>query len=357
MAASMASVRVKVWAAVAVLLAAGSGTTGPAAGAAEPAPVRDIRDFACPPDLASDFTDIAGSVHAFAITCLTGFGITEGVTPTTYAPARPVTRGQMATFLARTLQNTGVELDTSEQGFVDDEGSVHQWAINGLAALGVVQGTGPGTFSPSASVTRAQMASFLVRMLALATAPPAGPDAFRDDDGTTHEAAINTLAALGVVQGIEPGRYGPSQPVTRAAMASFLMRLNDWAIERGILPPGWVDDVLVASLSGTAVVPGPGDGAASGDGWLLDIGIPGTVCFDAAVDMSSDAVALDLRRGAAGVEGELVLTLWEAGNEALCIRTDPGTLDAVFSDPGAHHLQIRSVAHPAGAVRGQLGRI
>jgi hypothetical protein len=349
----------RVWAltAVALLLAAGSSVTGTAAGADETAPVRDIRHFACPPDLVSDFTDIAGNVHELAITCMTAVGVTQGLTPTTYAPSLAVTRGQMATFLARTLQNAGVELDTREQGFVDDDGSVHEWAINALAALGVVQGTGPGTFSPAAPVTRAQMASFVLRMLALATTPPTGPDAFDDDDGSTHEAAINSLAALGVVQGVAPRQYAPSQAVTRGAMASFLMRAYDWSVEHGILAPGWVDDVLAAELSGDEVLPGPGDGAASGVAWILDIGIPGTVCFGAVVDMSSDPVALDLRRGAAGVEGELVLTLWEADDQTACIRTDAGTLATVFSDPAGHHLQIRSVAHPAGAVRGQLERI
>ena len=44
-----------------------------------------------------------------------------------------------------------------------DEGSVHAESIGCIAALGITRGTAAGMFSPSDTVTRAQMASFLTR--------------------------------------------------------------------------------------------------------------------------------------------------------------------------------------------------
>ena len=82
----------------------------------------------------------------------------------------------------------------------------------------------PPRYCPDRSVTRAQMASFLVRALQLPPAPtPAG---FTDTEGNTHQANIDALAAAGITLGCDtdPLRYCPDQPVTRAQMATFLHR-------------------------------------------------------------------------------------------------------------------------------------
>ncbi|RMH69250.1 MAG: hypothetical protein D6683_16270, partial [Actinomyces sp.] len=78
-------------------------------------------------------------------------------------------------------------------------------------------------YCPDRALTRAEMASLLVRALGLAP----GPDRFVDDEGSTHEAAIDALAAAGITRGCNPpvgDRYCPDQPVTRAQMAAFLHR-------------------------------------------------------------------------------------------------------------------------------------
>jgi hypothetical protein len=65
------------------------------------------------------------------------------------------------------------------------------------------------------------MASFLSRAFDLAST---GTDYFTDDEGLTHEAAINRLAASGITSGCATGRYCPSGIVTRGQMAAFLRR-------------------------------------------------------------------------------------------------------------------------------------
>jgi hypothetical protein len=56
---------------------------------------------------------------------------------------------------------------------------------------------------------------------------PAGPDAFGDDEGDVHEADIDALAAIGVVTGTGPGTYSPNAGLRRDQMASLLSRVLD----------------------------------------------------------------------------------------------------------------------------------
>jgi hypothetical protein len=70
------------------------------------------------------------------------------------------------------------------------------------------------------------MAAFLHR--ALGGVLPAGePVVFVDDDGSVFEADIEWLGATGITKGCNPpdnDRFCPSSTVTRAQMASFLVR-------------------------------------------------------------------------------------------------------------------------------------
>ncbi|MTV27475.1 hypothetical protein FTX61_18955 [Nitriliruptoraceae bacterium ZYF776] len=192
---------------------------------------------------APSFLDVAGSVHVRAIACLETFGLTEGTRdPSRFAPRRPVTRAQMASFVARLIESaSGAPLPAGPDAFRDDDGSVHEPAIDALAALGVVEGQRGGGFGPQRPISRAQMASLLDRAIDVLdgeldrSAPPATDlDVFGDDDGSVHEAAIDRLAALGIVQGFGDGSYRPSRDVLRDQMASFLARTLDAADELGL---------------------------------------------------------------------------------------------------------------------------
>ena len=197
---------------------------------------------ACPDDRVppSGYHDVSStSVHAAAIDCVTWWDIATGRSADEYAPAEQVTRAQMAAFLDRLLTATSGTQPYGPDAFADDDGGVHEAAINRLAAAGVVRGTGPGQFDPGGVVTREQMATFLLQAYDRAGGTPVADDvdAFGDDDGSVHEANINRAATLGVATGVAPGRYAPRQPVTRAAMASFLARVLDALVADGLASP------------------------------------------------------------------------------------------------------------------------
>lgn len=181
------------------------------------------------------FSDVPGTAHESAIACAARWDVVRGLTESAYAPAGAVTRAQAATTVARLLTLAGVELPSEpEDRFRDDDGSVHELAINQLAELGVVQGRTDTSFAPGASFTRAQFASTLARAhrALLGRALPAGPDRFRDDDGTVHEPNIDAVAAAGLAAGVSADRFDPHGTVRRGQTASFLTRLLDvWFAE------------------------------------------------------------------------------------------------------------------------------
>jgi acyl-homoserine-lactone acylase len=220
-------------------------TLVPVAASAQSAPPTRGTELACPEPATSDFTDIAGSEHVEAIRCLADLGLTEGLRGgDRYGPRQSVRRDQMASFIDRMLEfGLGEPLPDAPDAFRDDDGSVHEGAIDRLTAIGVIEGRRGGGFDPAGAVTRGQMASFIARALdhlddgrQNGSAPPAtDTDRFADDDGSVHEDNIDRLAALGIVRGFNGGEYRPGQPVVRDQMAAFLVRSIDWAIEAGLI--------------------------------------------------------------------------------------------------------------------------
>ena len=97
-----------------------------------------------------------------------------------------------------------------------------------MAAAGITRGCNPPTndeFCPEGELTRAEMATFLVRGFGLTDG--GGANLFVDDDGNTHEEAIDILGTSGVTRGCNPptnDRFCPDQPITRGQMAAFLYR-------------------------------------------------------------------------------------------------------------------------------------
>jgi hypothetical protein len=165
------------------------------------------------------FEDIAGTPFVDDIVWAFENGITTGCStdPPLFCPKDPVTRGMMATFLDRAL---GLE-ETDEDFFTDDNGLAHEAAINRLAAAGITTGCKSNLFCPRDPVTRGMMATFLDRAF-----DPADTDEdfFTDDEGIVHEGAINRIAAAGITTGCAPDLFCPKKNVNRQQMVAFLHR-------------------------------------------------------------------------------------------------------------------------------------
>jgi hypothetical protein len=187
-----------------------------------------------------------GGVHADAIDCLARLGIVSGYRDGTFGANDPLRRDQMATVIANFLGTAlGEPLPPSAPTFSDVRpGNVHAGAIGSLQAAGIVQGRTPTTYDPSGLVTRGQLSSFIARSLDYlddgdvnTSFPPPGPDAFNDVSGSVHETNINALAALGVVQGKGGGRFDPGGLVLRGQTASMFVRSAAVALDLGVWAP------------------------------------------------------------------------------------------------------------------------
>lgn len=173
------------------------------------------------PDPANPFTDVT-TANSFYHDILWIYreGITAGCASDRYCPKADVTRAQMASFLVRALD---LRRTTSIDYFDDDETSIHEADINTLADSKITFGCAADRFCPNSPVRRDQMASFLVRGFDIVP-DPSRTDRFGDDNGNTHEADINALAASGITGGCGPDRYCPTNVVNREQMAAFLHR-------------------------------------------------------------------------------------------------------------------------------------
>ena len=112
------------------------------------------------------FPDVgAGAVHARSIDCIAAKAITSGRADGTFAPASTVSRAEMAAFIARMVESARPDLpEPPPAGFVDvDEDHIHARSIDVLADLGIVRGDTQGAFRPAEPVSRGQVAAFLVR--------------------------------------------------------------------------------------------------------------------------------------------------------------------------------------------------
>jgi 2',3'-cyclic-nucleotide 2'-phosphodiesterase (5'-nucleotidase family) len=240
-----------------------------APGDTAPPAARSVSEYcAAVPAGSRPFTD-AGTTFDREIACLAALRVArggpEGLREDRFGPELPVRRDAMATFLVRLADRAAASASsdvlralpaTGPARFRDvPEGGTHTASIRRLAAAGIVEG-GPGgrpadQYGPALTVTRAQMASFVVRTLEHVTARDLSvpADYFVDDERVAvHEPRINALAAAAVGVGDGASRFSPDAVVRRGQMAGFLTRALAFLQAEGYVAP--LDPVVPVQLLG-----------------------------------------------------------------------------------------------------------
>ncbi|MEM9467110.1 MAG: S-layer homology domain-containing protein [Actinomycetota bacterium] len=112
------------------------------------------------------FTDIAGSFAEADINCLNDMGVINGTSPTTYAPTAPLTREQAAALMARLWREVlGGACFANDHSFTDvRENSFAKADIACLVDLEIINGTSPTTYAPERNLNRQEMAALLARL-------------------------------------------------------------------------------------------------------------------------------------------------------------------------------------------------
>lgn len=159
------------------------------------------------------FTDISKNDYFYdAVLWAADKGITSGVTDTLFAPNASCTRAQMVTFLWRANGSPVVDY---AMNFTDVPADAYYTdAVRWAVSEGITSGTSATTFSPDATVTRAQTVTFLYRA---AGAPVVSGGSFADVSGDTYYA---DAVAWAVKEGTPPAP---------AATASAGCSLHPWA--------------------------------------------------------------------------------------------------------------------------------
>jgi hypothetical protein len=166
--------------------------------------------------------------HREAIEAIAEAEVARGYPDGTFRPSASVTRAQMASFLTRALDLEPVANTTTFPDVPPEQD--HAAAIAAIVEAGIAQGHPDGTFRPSEAVNRGQMASFLARAYGL----EARGEAVLTDvpGGHTHAEAIAAVVEAGIAQGHSDGTFRPGTRLTRGQMASLLWR----ALQTGPAP-------------------------------------------------------------------------------------------------------------------------
>jgi NAD(P)-dependent dehydrogenase (short-subunit alcohol dehydrogenase family) len=183
------------------------------------------------------------------VDCIAMYGITTGVTATTYEPSSNVPRWQMALYLTRMASKAGHTLGSgADQGFTDISGysAAIQTAINQIKQLTVTTGTTATTYSPDDNVTREQMAMFIERLLGLTTPGPGG-------------SILLTASTAGITGYPMRSPYAASKYAVVGLGQTLAMEVGELGIRVNVICPGSVDgermDGVIAAESAATGVP------------------------------------------------------------------------------------------------------
>ena len=198
---------------------------------------------------ASAFSDV-GDDHwaAPGITRWSENGIVNGYEDGSFRPSQIITRGEMAALLSGVFSWN----DTAENSFSDLPAD--RWYTGYMlkaAAAGVMQGSG-GMARPEAAITRQEAAVMYYRAFGLTAVE--SEMRFPDSDRVAPWAqeAVNTLLAMGWIQGTETGAFEPEKLLTRAQAVTMLDNMVADYIDRpGAIQREETGTVLVASAGTT----------------------------------------------------------------------------------------------------------
>ncbi len=221
------------------------------------------------------FDDIDGGAHQDAIETLASLDppVVRGFADGSFRPHQPVSRAEFATILLGTLDAVAARVDgleplpDSDVGFPDTVGIAHEDNISRLAGADLVRGFADGTFGPSLSITRGQLARMLARTVGgmvdagLIDHPPPDPSPDLAVDVSLTEVARGDAPIAGALgpdgRLYVAERSGTVRPLTSDGLGSAVVDVRGETTvesERGLLGIAFASDAseLYVSFTDTA---------------------------------------------------------------------------------------------------------
>ena len=182
------------------------------------------------PASAASYNDVSdGAWYKAAVDYVQEKGWMAGVSDTSFAPNKELTRGMMVTVLARVA---GAETNNDAAAFTDTaEGKWYTGAAAWAAENGIVSGVGNGKFAPNRAITRQDLCVMLskyVEVMGLELKTAETERSFDDMDSVANYAreAVMYCAGVGLISGFEDRSFRPMNTATRAQVAQIMMRLD-----------------------------------------------------------------------------------------------------------------------------------
>lgn len=186
-------------------------------------------------DAAESFKDVSqNNVHYADIMELASRGVVGGYTDGTYRPGKSVTRGEAAKIIAGVLELNVTSVKNPNFKDVPTTNVYYNY-IAALVEAGVINGFEDNTYRSNATLTRGQMAKIIAYGFGLKASSSDNP--FNDIDQSIYKESIIALFDNGVTTGKTATTYGASDQVTRAQLASFVIRAEK-AAASAPTPPG-----------------------------------------------------------------------------------------------------------------------
>ncbi|MBE6993751.1 MAG: hypothetical protein E7423_03810 [Ruminococcaceae bacterium] len=174
-------------------------------------------------DEENPFTDVDPDDYFYdAVIWAAENGVTSGTSEDTFSPSVPCNRAQFVTFLWRAA---GKPTATVMNPFDDvAEGQYYTEAVLWAVENGVTNGTGEGTFSPDATLTRGQVVTFLYRYCNGVNNASANPFEDVAADDWFYDAVLWAVEE-GITKGVSETSFAPNALCDRGQTVTFLSRV------------------------------------------------------------------------------------------------------------------------------------
>lgn len=174
-----------------------------------------------------NFSDVsnqwfASYVDRMAIMRVTTGYVEDGVS--SFKPQKSISRAEFAVFLARVLNLKKADKELT----FEDKAAIPEWAKDSVAAAvekGIIAGYDDQTFRPDSEITRSEMIVMIIRAMGLEGSDKALN--FKDTDTIPQWAAVQVAKAveLGIIGGRPDNTVDPLGSATRGETAKIIIEM------------------------------------------------------------------------------------------------------------------------------------
>ena len=176
------------------------------------------------------FSDVPAGHWAYdAVTVLAANGINEGYGDGTFRGDNNITRYEAATMLAKILEKKYGYSDGKGVNFLDvPSGHWAHYSVKSLSEAGISQGYSDGNFHGNRNITRYEMASLISKFVSKSGILTTGAMPFSDVP-EEHWASefVRKLANRGINEGYGDGTFRGDNNITRYEAAMMLARVME----------------------------------------------------------------------------------------------------------------------------------